>query len=407
MGNRSLRFPDEAPPAGQCPQVLREGTAAGQLWSMARPTDCDILVVGAGPAGSSAAAAAARAGARTLLIDAKPRIGEEPHCGEFVPQQLFEEFPLDRSCIIQSVEVMETWILDLRGAPSRSKRPAKRIALKKETAAPGFLIDRPRFDRDLAREAASVGATVLSSSRLLGRENELWVVRNQSGEFPVRSKFVIAADGAESSVAAALSMKPPELARGIQVEAPLSRPLKKSFVFLGREIVGGYGWLFPKGKAANVGVGVVRRKHVHPEKLLKDLLWLLRSVGLIREGVLARWEGPVPVSSIRETLIKDNVIFCGDAAGLTHPITGGGIPEAIFSGQAAGAAAAEALKVGHLDPLLAFEQNVRSRYGTILARALAKRTLMMRLWDDPDFGKSGDQTWIAIFFSLSIYGDLL
>ena len=73
---------------------------------MARLTDCDILVVGAGPAGSSAAAAAANSGARTILIDAKARIGEPLHCGEFVPQMLFSEFPLDRGCIVQPVEVM-------------------------------------------------------------------------------------------------------------------------------------------------------------------------------------------------------------------------------------------------------------------------------------------------------------
>src|SRR5512139_2412749 len=133
---------------------------------------CDILVVGAGPAGARAAAAAAEAGAQTLLIDRKMRIGEAPHCGEFVPARLFTEFALDRSCAYQPVEFMET-----RVAPQTVNR----------ASSPGFIIDRARFDRDLARKAAEKGATVLCGSRLLRREGNTWVLKSGGDDLSVSS----------------------------------------------------------------------------------------------------------------------------------------------------------------------------------------------------------------------------
>src|SRR5512146_1942211 len=122
------------------------------------PTKCDILVVGAGPAGSCAAISAARGGANTVLIDSKTRIGEQPHCGEFVPEQLAAEFNLVDLPVFQSVRIMETriWtddeVTENRGSsPTAHERASKSI----ETASAGYIIDRVRFDRDLAREAAA------------------------------------------------------------------------------------------------------------------------------------------------------------------------------------------------------------------------------------------------------------
>src|SRR5512136_1734759 len=109
---------------------------------------CDILVVGAGPAGSRAAAMAAEAGCSTLLIDAKPRIGEQPHCGEFVPARLFTEFHLNSDCIIQRVNFMETRVLGV-GCESSSKAVVKSSRIQSR----GFMIDRIKLDRGLAREA--------------------------------------------------------------------------------------------------------------------------------------------------------------------------------------------------------------------------------------------------------------
>ncbi len=357
---------------------------------MREKIECDILIVGAGPAGSRAAAATAQAGYSVLLIDAKLRIGEQPHCGEFVPARLFSEFELDRSSIVQNVAFMETRILDA------SNRVASATVLKfRRIQSPGFMIDRIRFDRSLARKAAYNGATVMCATRLIGRENSSWVIQSRGKKSLVRSRLTIAADGAASKTAAVLGMKRPDLLKGVQVEVPLSSPLEDTYVFLVRNFLGGYGWLFPKRTTANVGIGVVPRSGLPASRLLERFLDGLHRSGMIKPGRLAMSAGLIPVSGLRENLVMDDVIFCGDAAGLTHPITGAGIPQAVFSGELAGSAAAAALRNESREPLAEYQNEIRGTYNGIINHALSKRAYMMQSWNDQDFVATCEQTWIG------------
>ncbi len=374
---------------------------------------CDILVVGAGPAGSTAAAAAAREGAETVMIDAKVRIGEQPHCGEFVPERLFSEIAIEKTAIIQRVDYLETRLITKAKTVARDAIPSGRVAetrtasqeasggvenseyKRSEILSPGFLIDRVRFDRDLAREAAAQGVTVFCSTRLVRAEDGAWIVEHGGEKKVFRPKLTIASDGARSTVAAAMAMKPAQVLRGLQVEVPLVEPLNKTLVFLDQNFVGGYGWLFPKGKAANVGIGAIPGKQIRMGKMLDQFLETLCREGLIRRGILARSGGLIPVSGIREKLVLDGVVFCGDAAGLTHPITGAGIPQALFSGELAGRAAAAAITKSDRRYLREYEAEIRSRYEGIISHALSKRALMMDRWDDPDFEALCEETWIG------------
>jgi flavin-dependent dehydrogenase len=192
-----------------------------------------------------------------------------------------------------------------------------------------------------------------------------------------------------------MAMKPPDVLRGLQVEVPLVEPLNKTLVFLDQNFVGGYGWLFPKGKAANVGIGAIPGKRIRMGKMLDQFVETLFREGLIRRGILARSGGLIPVSGIREKLVLDGVVFCGDAAGLTHPITGAGIPQAIFSGELAGRASAAAITKSDRRYLREYEAEIRSRYEGIISHALSKRALMMDRWDDPDFEALCEETWIG------------
>ncbi|MBI5251880.1 MAG: NAD(P)/FAD-dependent oxidoreductase [Desulfomonile tiedjei] len=346
---------------------------------------CDVLVVGAGPAGSCAAASAASGGVSTILIDAKIRIGEQPHCGEFVPSRLFAEFHLDKACIIQSVEFMETRVLQGLGGVD--------VVLKNEVPSPGFMIDRVRFDRDLARKASAEGAEVFCGTRLVALDRGRWIAQSSGGDKAFLPKLVIAADGALSAVAALLGIAPFKVIKGIQVEAPLSEPLDRTIVFLDPAFAGGYGWVFPKGNVANVGLGASRDQNT--VEILERFLEGLRHAGVIRSGILARSGGVIPVSGMRQTLAEKSVAFCGDAAGLTHPITGSGIPQAVLSGSLAGRAAATAIRTGDLGLLKEYENEIRGRYGGVLNHALSKRIAMTEQKDYPDFVKSCENTWIA------------
>jgi digeranylgeranylglycerophospholipid reductase len=357
---------------------------------MREKIECDILVVGAGPAGSRAAAAVAEAGCSVLLIDAKLRIGEQPHCGEFVPARLFSEFELDRGCIVQNVNFMETRIVEATG------RNASETVLKSSRIqSPGFMIDRIKLDRGLARKAALNGAMVLSATRVTGRENRSWVIQSRGKKSLATPELTIAADGAASTVAAILGMKRPDLLQGLQMEVPLNRPLEDTFVFLDRNFVGGYGWLFPKGTTANVGIGVVPRSGSTASQLLERFLDGLHENGMVKPGRLAISAGLIPVSGLRTDMVMDDVIFCGDAAGLTHPITGAGIPQAVLSGELAGRAAAAALKTESREPLIEYQNQIRATYNGIINHALSKREFMMRSWNDQDFVTTCEKTWIG------------
>jgi digeranylgeranylglycerophospholipid reductase len=346
---------------------------------------CDVLVVGAGPAGSTAAASAASSGVSTVLIDSKVRIGEQPHCGEFVPSRLFSEFNLDRNCIIQSVDSMETRV-------SLGLADAKEV-LRNEIPSPGFMIDRVRFDRNLARNASAEGVDVFCATRLIGVDKQLWTARSPEGEKAFHPKVVIAADGALSSVATSLGYEHPRVIKGIQAEVPLSKPLQRTIIFLDPGLTEGYGWLFPKGNVANVGLGVSRNQNARDT--LDVFLEKLLSAGLVRKGILARSGGVIAVSGMRKSLVENGVIFCGDAAGLTHPITGAGIPQAIFSGSMAGKAAAVAVKAGNSDPLQEYEVEIRGRYAGVINHALSKRIAMSKSWHDHDFVEVCENSWIA------------
>jgi geranylgeranyl reductase family protein len=362
------------------------------------PETCDILVVGAGPAGSCAAISGARQGVRTVLIDSKVRIGEQPHCGEFVPIQLCAEFDLIRLPVVQAVRIMETRVRTAETNGPNDQHPhrnIKRATSAAESLSAGFLIDRVKFDRDLAREAAASGAMVVCGARLVGVEGSTWIIRHRGREAAIKAGLTVAADGAASRVGAVKGLPRSSFVKGIQVEAPLAKPLDRTLIFLDRDFVGGYGWFFPKGSVANVGLGVISDANIHPGALLDRLVEDLCAEGLLKPGILARSGGLIPVSGLRKNLVLDNVIFCGDAAGLTHPISGAGIPQAVFSGTLAGKLAAIALKSGSVEPLKDYEKEIRGWYQGIIHHARSKRLVMMNRWNHPDFQKTCECAWIG------------
>jgi digeranylgeranylglycerophospholipid reductase len=361
---------------------------------------CDLLVVGAGPAGCSAAIAASSEGIRTLLIDRKRQLGERPHCGEFVPRNLFRDHDLDPSCIVKAVDVMRTTVLyqpDSSAHASSMRHPdgGEYAAADAETTSPGYLIDRYRFDRDLARRASKQGSFVLSGTRFVSASEGEWTIRTGNTSTVVTPKYVVAADGPTSSVAKSLGIPRLKTLIGLQVEVPLVEPLEKTYIFLSSTFFGGYGWLFPKGLTANVGVGLAIGIGIRPGKILNAFLGDLAEKKLITEGCLAKSVGAIPISGLRPKLRHENVVFIGDAAGLTHPVTGAGVSQAVFSGELAGKCVSKALKTGKQDYLMNYETEIRARYQGTILHALSKRRRMIENWNSVEFTSLCRETWIA------------
>jgi digeranylgeranylglycerophospholipid reductase len=331
----------------------------------ARPQTCDVLVIGLGPGGSAAAAAAARAGLAVVAIDRRAEIGIPVQCAEFIP------LPLGRHA--RDAGVLVQRILGMTSAlPSGTLH---------RTDFPGLMIDRARFDGALADAAQGAGATLCRGTSLAGIDSgtDVATLRDAGGEFALHYRVLIAADGPRSRVAAALNLPRLETVETRQYTVPLRRPGSETEIWLAPEYPGGYAWLFPKQATANLGLGMDPRLTRDLKRPLDRLHAALVAEGRIDPEILARTGGPIPVGGMRSSLTERNVAFVGDAAGLTHPITGAGIAAAIISGESAGESAARYC-AGDAEAWRAYDEEVRDQFETSLARAVARRRWLVNRW---------------------------
>ena len=338
--------------------------------------EVDLLVAGGGPAGCLAARQAASLGARVLLVEKKRRIGALPHCAEFVPRALSLELDIPEKTKVQDIVGMESWLGEE----------------KHRTPGPGWVLDRQVFDFHLGVMAAKAGAEIWTQARVQSLAGDQAEIRLPHGLEKIKAKATVLALGAGSQIARELGVEKPSLLTGVQVVVPLTAAVDRTLIFFDPEIKGGYGWLFPRGDVANLGLGCL--PEAGPVKALAALRERMLAEGLIKPGILGRGGGAIPVSGPVDSFLKGNVILAGDAAGLTHPVTGGGIPQAVFSGQEAGKAAV-ALARGDMQEAREYEENLRLRYGRYLTRALKARRLLSEKWGVAPFEELMKETWPA------------
>jgi digeranylgeranylglycerophospholipid reductase len=326
----------------------------------------DVLVVGLGPGGASAAHSAAAAGATVLGVERNRAIGEPVQCAELIPT------PMGRYAQPAGVRVQS-----IRGM--NSALPSGAVVA---TDFPGLMIERARFDRAIADQALAAGAELICAARLVGLDaaQQVAALRTAQGRLDVRYRALIAADGPRSTVAALLGLPALETVGTRQYTVPLLRPYADTDVWLSDEFPGGYAWMFPKGEVANLGLGADRRFEDDLKAPLERLHAQLVDQGLLGSEILARTGGLIPVGGLRERLTEGAVLFVGDAAGLTHPISGAGIAAAVVSGARAGEAAA-AVAGGAGDAALAdYEEDIRDQFEGTIRRAVARRAELRRHW---------------------------
>ena len=317
----------------------------------------DVVVVGAGPAGSVAARAAAEAGATTLLLDHRPELGHPVQCGEFVPAagELADLFGcpelIARSFVIPAGTVLrETrWMTCVSPSGRRFRFPLS-----------GFTVSRRAFDKALAYRAEGAGAELRHPVGVTGvRDDEVRL----AGGTSVRARAVVAADGPLSTVGRAVGFSPRRTMFRM-ITATADGPLDDGIdLHFGSAAPGGYAWRFPRANDANVGLGVA---HLGPHRSLD---------GLLRDFANAAGLGPlrepthwwVPIGPPPESLVWGHAVFAGDAANLVMATNGGGIPTAMMSGWLAGGAAARHARDGR--PLADYDPAWRAALYAPLARA--------------------------------------
>lgn len=308
---------------------------------MVRMKECDVLVVGAGPAGSGAARASALAGARTLMIDRKKEIGTPVQCGEVIGLEL-----LKRS----GVRVPSSCIVARQGF-TRFVLGREVVIDNTEAYWQALTVERKVLDKHLAFRAASAGASVQADTRLLsvrtdGVEVKSCLLSHHGDQVEVSPKAIVAADGVHSTLSKELGVEffsPKDVARGAEFELVAKKDIPQCMqIFIEPEIGLGYGWIIPKGRRrANVGVGLVgidasRRSFLEDWVTGHPVVSNYFDVDKVLEVKL----GDAPVPGFVRGPARGNVLFCGDAAGQTLAFVGEGIMPSYICGGLAGKNAA-------------------------------------------------------------------
>ncbi|MEW5759895.1 MAG: NAD(P)/FAD-dependent oxidoreductase [Candidatus Thermoplasmatota archaeon] len=309
----------------------------------------DVVVVGAGPAGSMAAKYAAIDGAKVLLIEKRQEIGSPVRCGEGIAKSSLSELEIkpDRKWIANEV----------RGA--RIFSPSGKFVVLSEKYAGsevGYVIDRDVFDKALAKEACIAGADIMvktSAINVIKDDSGIkGIVAKHMGEnFEIKAKVVIAADGFESQVARwagiNTSLKPSDVEVCFEYTM-VNIDCKSDYndFYLGSYAPGGYIWVFPKGKdIANVGIGVALSKIKEKAEPKKRLDKFISERKELRKGQAIREiAGGVSTCAPIDQTVMNGFMVVGDAARLIDPLTGGGIANACISGKIAGTVSAKAVK---------------------------------------------------------------
>ncbi|MCL7453530.1 MAG: geranylgeranyl reductase family protein [Anaerolineae bacterium] len=344
-----------------------------------QPETFDVLVVGAGPAGSCAARTAALGRARVLLVEKRRQVGLPVQCAEYVPWQLAHQVPIPPRCIAQTIRQMRTVLPD---------------GTTVDKPAGGMVLGRALWDKHLAVLAHQAGAELRTEWTATAYDGREVLLRHGPREARIRAQVIVGADGPHSTVAGWVGQSQSEFVHGVEVEVVLPELRDQTEIYFAPLYRGGYGWLFPKGETANVGVAVNVRMGGQPGPALDHLLDRL---GLSRAAVVGTLGGAVPVGGPVAEPRAGEILLVGDAAGLAHPVTGAGIAPAVLSGQMAGEAAAQAVAGQDLAALERYPLEWEARMGAPLRQAVANRRHLDAHWtDDPAaLSERIRETWIA------------
>ncbi|MFN3615511.1 MAG: geranylgeranyl diphosphate reductase [Rubrimonas sp.] len=299
----------------------------------------DVVVVGGGPAGATAAHDLARAGRSVLLLD---RAGRIKPCGGAIPPKAIADFDIPDSQLV--ARVRRARMISPRGA---------RVTIPIEGGFVG-MVDREHFDEWLRARAAEAGATRRTGTfeRIArdadGRAIVVFRPHGQAGTAAVRAGVVIGADGARSNVARQEipggDTIPYVIAYHEIVESPSADwdAQQCDVVYDGRISPDFYGWVFPHGATTSVGMGTELRDF----PLKKATADLRAASGLAGARTIRREGAPIPLKPLSRWDNGRDVVLAGDAAGVVAPASGEGIYYAMLGGRFAADAAHALLASG-------------------------------------------------------------
>ncbi|MBR3371409.1 MAG: geranylgeranyl diphosphate reductase [Rhodobacteraceae bacterium] len=300
----------------------------------------DVFVVGGGPSGATAADDLARAGHKVALLD---RAGRIKPCGGAIPPRAIADFDIPMSQLVAQITT------------ARMISPTGRaVDIPIENGFVG-MVDREDFDEFLRARAVENGATRLTGTYLrIERDKDgthvVWREKDGGAERRSATRLVIGADGARSNVARAEvpggDKIPYVIAYHEIIKAPPANdrydPDRCDVIYDGRISSDFYGWVFPHGKHASVGMGT----EINGADLKKATADLRAMAGLSGCETIRREGAPIPLRPMDRWDNGRDVVLAGDAAGVVAPSSGEGIYYAMVGGRVAATAAQAALASG-------------------------------------------------------------
>jgi geranylgeranyl reductase family protein len=299
------------------------------------PLRYDLIIVGGGPAGSAAAFTAATHGVRTCLID-KSQFPREKLCGGLVTQRskaVFESVfrqTWDHRLFTKSDQISFYW--------------NNKLLAKNDGYSLLYFTMRKAFDAYLLGLAETTNADIRTNTEIVDIDVHARRVSLLSGEV-LEFEYLIGADGVNSQVAKSLfgaSFDNDTIGFGLEVEIPRSQAWDSSDrveIDFGAASWG-YGWIFPKHETLTVGVGGIHRLNPDLKASLARYL-SYKGLDIRRFRVKGQY---IPFGDFRKIPGNENILLCGDAAGVVDPISGEGIAYAMETGAAAARAVSECIK---------------------------------------------------------------
>ena len=335
-------------------------------------TDWDAIVIGGGPAGSTAARYAAQGGASVLVIDGRDPIGSPLQCGELVPsndemRRLCPDVP-DIEDLLRTPE----HVISLRTNQMHLVPPSgKPLRYSFE----GLVLNRVAHDEELVELARSRGVEYLVGTRV-AEINSSTVILADGSQY--NAQVIIGAGGHNDPLRKSHwdvdSLNIP--VKFVLVDGKFDDALELHF---GSVAPGGYAWVFPKQGGANIGLGIQRN-------LAKG-----RSLNLYSEEFFSRYQGEVifsgagslPMSGTIPKFVKGNHLLVGDAAGMVLPSNGAGITIAMIGGRIAGQVVAEHLR--DETPLEEYETRWKKQMGKVMRNSKFAFKLGALMFRSPDW----------------------